>query len=178
MPRSTDPSTWGQYADAVEVVAEGAADGIGFALLGSNIGAVDLDHCRDADSGAISPWADDIRAEANSSYCEVTVSGSGLRIIGQVANETECHRKFTIDRATDGSIEIYRNCARYITVSGLEIGHCTDLPPADDFLDKLNSRYDEQSDGGFDFNTAGEQTTSSIDYDDLIKNGAPEGRAQ
>ena len=61
-------------------------------------------------------------------------------------------------------------------MSGLEIGHCTDLPPADDFLDKLNSRYDEQSDGGFDFNTAGEQTTSSIDYDDLIKNGAPEGQ--
>ena len=173
---STDPGTWGQYADAVEVVAEGAADGIGFALLGSNIGAVDLDHCRDADSGAISPWAEDIRAQANGSYCEVTVSGTGLRIISQVANETECHRKFTVDRATDGSIEIYRNCARYITVSGLEIGHCTDLPPADDFLDKLDSRYDEQSDGGFDFNTAGEQTTSSIDYDDLIKNGAPEGQ--
>ena len=101
------PGTWERYPDAVEVVAEGAADGIGFALLGSNIGAVDLDHCRDADSGGIPPWADDIRAKANGSYCEVTVSGSGLRIIGQVANETECHRKFTIDRATDGGIEIY-----------------------------------------------------------------------
>src|SRR5262245_45075529 len=170
--KSNDPQTWGTHAAAVDVVTSGAADGIGFSLLGSDIGAVDLDHCRDAESGTITPWAEAIRAEASHAYCEITVSGQGLRIIGR-ASGPETHRKFTFDRKTGAGIEIYRNCARYITVSGLEIGSCTELPE-DGLLDSLNSRHGGQNKNGFDFNNAGQQS-SSIDYDDVIRNGAPEG---
>jgi hypothetical protein len=168
--KSNDPETWGSHADAVDVVTSGAADGIGFALLGSNIGAVDLDHCRDAESGAITPWAEAIRAEASKAYCEITVSGQGLRIIGR-ASGPETHRKFTFDRKTGAGIELYRNCARYITVSGLEIGSCTELPQ-DSLLDSLSSRHSGQA-SGLDFNDVRSQP--SINYDDLIHNGAPEG---
>jgi hypothetical protein len=169
---SDDPGTWECHAAAVDAVAHGAADGIGFALLGSNIGAVDLDHCRDAESGAITPWAENIRIEAGNAYCEVTVSGQGLRIIGR-ASGPEMHRKFTFDRATGAGIELYRNTARYITVSGLEIGSCVELPD-DGLLDNLNSRHGRPPDG-LDFNAA-DQQQSSIDYDALIQNGAPEGQ--
>jgi hypothetical protein len=169
--KSNDPSTWGSYTRAVETVEAGAADGIGLMLKGAGIGAIDLDHCidRTTASGFVL-WADQLHAEAASAYQEITVSGGGLRIIGKTAGP-EVHRKFTFDRKTGAGIELYRDTARYITISGLEIGHCPELPPFDDFIDTLLARHSAPA-GGIDFNTAGDQIG---DYDDLIQNGAPEG---
>ena len=42
--RSNDPDTCGSYDDTVAAVAAGDADGIGYMLLGSGVGAIDLDH--------------------------------------------------------------------------------------------------------------------------------------
>ena len=42
--KSNDPTTWGHLSAAVQRVADGEADGIGFMLLNSDIGAGDLDH--------------------------------------------------------------------------------------------------------------------------------------
>ena len=50
-------------------------------------------------------------------------------------------RKFTFDRKTGAGIELYRNTARYITVSGLEIGECAALPPIDGLIDTLLARH-------------------------------------
>ena len=74
---STDPRTWSDFATAAGAAKN--ADGIGFCLLNSDYGAFDIDHCRDAASGAIDPWAKALVARAGS-YAEVTVSGTGLRI--------------------------------------------------------------------------------------------------
>src|SRR5262249_47218640 len=62
------------------------------------------------------------------------------------------------------------------TVSGLEVGACAELPPLDAFIDTMFARFSgrAQQTGGLDFNDVGQQS-SSIDYDDLIANGAPEG---
>ena len=165
--RSNDPSTWGSYADAVAAVA----DGIGFMLRGSDIGAIDLDHCVDQESTKLEPWAEQLCGEANGAYQEITVSGGGLRIIG-IASGPETHRRFNFDRSGAG-IELYRNTARYITISGLQIGQCPGLPPLDAFIDMLFARHSGQAAGGLDFNDADPQ--ASPDYDDLIQNGAPEG---
>ena len=169
--RSNDPSTWGSYADAVAAVAAGNADGIGYMLKDSNIGAIDLDHCVDQESTKLEPWAERLCGEANGAYQEITVSGGGLRIIG-IASGPETHRRFNFDRSGAG-IELYRNTARYITVSGLQIGQCPGLPPLDAFIDMLFARHSGQAAGGLDFNDADPQ--ASPDYDDLIQNGAPEG---
>jgi primase-polymerase (primpol)-like protein len=126
--RSNDPDTWGTYDEAVAAVAAGNADGIGYMLLGSGIGAIDLDHvAEDGDSGKLKRWAEQLQAEANGAYQEVTVSGGGLRIVG-TASGPDVQRKFTFDRQTGAGIELYRNTARYITVSGLEVGDCAELP--------------------------------------------------
>jgi hypothetical protein len=172
--KSNDPSTWSSYEDAVAAVTSGNADGIGFMLLGSGIGAGDLDHCRNPETGAVDPWAETLSVEADGAYREVTVSGGGLRVIGKVSGP-EAHRKFTFDRNTGAGVEVYRNTARYITVSGLEIGVCAGLPPLDRFIDALLARYGGQAAGGLDFNDAKSQL-SSINYDDVIRNGAPEGQ--
>jgi hypothetical protein len=172
--KSNNPSTWGSYVDAVAAVGAKEADGIGFALYDSGIGAGDLDHCRDLESGTVEPWADNLNAEANGAYREITVSGRGLRLIGTAAGP-EVHRKFTFNRRTGASVELYRKAARYITVSGLEIGDCPALPPIDDFIDTVFARHSGKTEkaSGFDFNDAASQ---SVDYDDLIRNGAPEGQ--
>ena len=160
--KSNTPSTWGAYRDAVAAVEAKEADGIGFALCDSNIGAGDLDHCRDIESGAVASWADNLNVEANGAYREITVSGTGTRLLGMVVG-APVHRKFTFNRKTGAGVELYRKAARYITVSGLEIGNCPELPPIDDFIDVVYARH------------AG-KTRQPIDYDDLIRNGAPEGR--
>jgi hypothetical protein len=82
-------------------------------------GAVDLDKCYNWDTRAIAPWAQAIVDRApKDTYCEITVSGTGLRLIG-LANDPELHRKFKA--ADGGSFELYRDTARFITISGLAI---------------------------------------------------------
>src|SRR4051794_33950320 len=53
---STNPRTWAEYETAKRLIAEGKADGIGFALHGSTFAAFDVDDCRDPVTGAIAPW--------------------------------------------------------------------------------------------------------------------------
>jgi hypothetical protein len=99
-----------------------------------------------------------------------------LRFIGLAAGGDELHRKFTFNRADGAGIELYRNCARYITISGLQEGSAQGLGPIGDYLDDLVARFDgPPTPSGptiFDFNTAGSQTDY---FRDLIENGAPEG---
>jgi primase-polymerase (primpol)-like protein len=150
--RSNDPSTWGTYDEAVATVQRGNADGIGYALHGSGIGAIDLDHVVDGEGQPIR-WAAQLCSEANSAYQETTVSGTGLRIVGTTSGP-ETHRKFTFDRRSGTGIELYRNTARYITVSGLEKGHCAELPSLDELIDTLLARhaYGQQAGTALDFN--------------------------
>ena len=124
--------------------------------------------------GQLMRWASQICTEANGAYQETTVSGAGLRIIG-TTNGPETHRKFTFDRGTGAGIEVYRNTARYITISGLEKIPCAELPPLDDLIDRLVSRhaYGQEAGTVLDFNSARPQRP--FNYDDLIRNGAPEG---
>jgi primase-polymerase (primpol)-like protein len=139
--RSNDPSTWGSYTDAVAAVDAGNADGIGYMLKGSDIGAIDLDHCVDKDNDTLVPWAERLQNEALGAYQEITVSGGGLRIIGKV-NGPETQRKFTFDRKTGAGIELYRNTARYITISGIEMGGpCVEGIKRLDVLGTLTNKF-------------------------------------
>src|SRR5262249_11385197 len=152
--KSDDPDTWGSHRDAVEAVASGNADGIGYALMDSGIGAIDLDHC--VDGNAVDTWAEQLDEEASGAYRETTVSGAGLRVIG-TATGADLQRKFTFNRQSGAGVELYRNTRRYITISGLERGSCAGLPPLDGLIDTLFGRYSgeaRQQSGGFDFNDA------------------------
>jgi primase-polymerase (primpol)-like protein len=111
------------------------ADGIGYCLhSGANVGAVDLDKCYDAATGKIAPWAQALIDRApKGTYLEVTVSGTGLRLIGTAVGKY-LNRKYPA--ADKGSFELYRNSPRYITVSGLAIrGADGPMTNIDDLLD-------------------------------------------
>ena len=158
-----DPQTWNCFSNAVKAVTAGNADGIGFALTNSGIAAIDLDHCRDAETGAIDEWAANLMSRIPGAYTEITASGCGLRIIGR-GTGTELHRKFEIRDAQNGAaVELYRRATRYITVSGLEVGACHELPYIDNLLDSLVTEYGRSDHGD-------ERTIR-----DIIKNGSPVG---
>jgi hypothetical protein len=173
--KSNVSNTWGTYEAAIAAVQAGLADGIGFMLKDSEVAAADLDHVRDAQTGELIGWAQRLCIEADSLelYREVTVSGCGLRFIG-LSQGAELHRKFTFNRKSGAGIELYRNCARYITISGLQQGSCEQLGSIDGFLDDQILRYEAPPPQAnpFDFNNAGPQFDY---YQDIIQNGAADG---
>jgi AAA domain/Primase C terminal 2 (PriCT-2) len=129
---TSDPTSWGTYEQAVAQVHAGRADGIGFALKGRDIGANDLDHCRDPVTGQIEAWADNYVRRFPGAYVEVTVSGKGLRILGS-SNLESFAPKFKLPSADNGAgVELFSNSNHYLTLSCNEISNCTQLPPIGD----------------------------------------------
>src|SRR5271169_4050713 len=102
---NNDPKTWSPRPAAVAAVLAGKANGVGFVLTNTEIGAIDLDKCRDPETGAIAAWAQEIVDAAPGAYAEVTVSGTGLRIIG-IATGPETHRRFSVAGREGAGIEI------------------------------------------------------------------------
>jgi AAA domain len=129
-------STWGTHAEAVKNVKAGLADGIGFCLLNTNIVAFDVDDCRDLVTGKLDPVATSLINRCNS-YVEETVSGTGLRIIGLGGTKNTNRKQKVLGSRV--SIESYRNCPRYITVSGMTL---SGVKPRTADLVNLNTMID------------------------------------
>jgi len=75
---STDPETWAKFSDVVFVyhLPRSEYPGIGFTFHADDpFCGVDLDDCRDSDTGVIAEWARAIIARLNS-YTEVSPSGT------------------------------------------------------------------------------------------------------
>ena len=112
--KSTDPATWCGFDEAVSAYRDGDYSGVGFVFNANGIVGIDIDHCRDPDTGETTvEWARGI-VEYLSSYTEVSPSGTGLHII--------CRGTLPVaggnDGVTDGAhIEMYQ-AGRYFTVSG------------------------------------------------------------
>lgn len=104
---STNPDTWTEFCVATKI-AHREGHGIGFAVEGSGLVGIDLDHVV-LDDGSLKPWARGIVAQV-ASYTEVSPSGDGLRIFAEG----------TIPRAlkrSDLGLEMYVG-GRYLTVTG------------------------------------------------------------
>lgn len=125
---NNNSDTWSTLADAELVFHSGQCEGIGLQLQGLNgFAAIDLDDVIDA-SGQLNRWVDDLVARC-ASYCEVTPSGRGIRILGHVpANFASIHTRQ--NHSAGGAYEIYANIdsrsGRYITVTGQKLDSCPD----------------------------------------------------
>src|SRR5580700_12351163 len=73
----SDPATWSTFDEAVCSLEHD--QGIGYCFLGGDIHAVDLDHVRNPETGALCPEAGVILSRLNS-WAEYSVSGTGLHI--------------------------------------------------------------------------------------------------
>jgi hypothetical protein len=128
-------ATWSSHELACTALESGQVDGIGFVLFGTDICAFDIDNCRNPTTREIDPVAISLVNRANS-YTEITVSGTGLRIIG-TGSDRYVNRKQKIN-GSKVSIESYRNCARYITISGMALdGTSPQLAHIDALMDEV-----------------------------------------
>lgn len=111
--KSTDPTTWATFDQARASVKRLGFDGIGFVFSSEDqYFGVDLDKCRDKDTGELTPEASDW-VKRFGTYCEVSPSGTGVKLIGLGAlPEGMSGRR----NATTGA-ECYDR-GRYFTVTG------------------------------------------------------------
>ena len=140
--QSDEPSTWSTYAAALAAVQAGKADGIGYMLthadgLPNGTGAIDLDKCRDPDTGQLAAWAQELIGETDS-YVEATVSGTGLRIVGFVDGT---HLHTSLATPDEGGIEFFRHATRFITITGMQIGNCGELRNIDELIDHTYEKF-------------------------------------
>jgi len=81
---STDLMTWStfEYARAAYEAGEPPYDGIGFVFCSADpLAGIDLDGCRNPETGEVAPWAQKIIADASEGYVEASPSGTGVHII-------------------------------------------------------------------------------------------------
>jgi putative DNA primase/helicase len=96
----------------------GGWDGVGYSL-DDDTAALDLDKCRNPETGQLDEWMT-ATAEVAKSYTELTPSGTGARIIG-FGTGPVLHRTLPVEDFSDGAqIEFYRKATRYITVTGVQ----------------------------------------------------------
>ena len=111
---STDASTWGTFAEAIEACRRNnALAGVGFVFTADDpYCGVDLDDSIDESSGELKQWAQQI-VDRLDSYTEISPSGSGLKVFIK-ANKpgSRCRKAYE-----DGEVEIYDR-DRFFTVTG------------------------------------------------------------
>lgn len=161
--KNNDPSTWGTYPEALAAFEAGQCDGIGFNLSGTAIAAFDIDKCRDRETGSIAPEAMALVDRA-ASYTEMTVSGTGLRVIG-FGSGNKVHRRQSL---TDSTVEVetYRGAERYIVITGNPLpGGWPHLEDITSEMDSVVAELDsEPADNVFEF----KQRASSFESNDAF----------
>jgi putative DNA primase/helicase len=110
-PARTDvPATWGTWPQALARYQHGGWNGLGFVFTAADpYAGVDLDGCRDPETGEITPWAWEIVGHL-ASYTEVSPSGRGLHMLVKAELPDHIGRKH-------GAVEIYDH-QRYFAVTG------------------------------------------------------------
>ena len=102
-----DPATWCDFETARKTIADGRLPLLGF-VLGDGFVGVNLDKCRNAETGVTDAWALAI-IERLDSYTEVSVSGTGVHVI--------CRGELPAGGRRRGPIEMY-DAARYFVMTG------------------------------------------------------------
>ncbi len=104
---TTDALTWRSFEGVVRVLRTDRYDGVGFVFSsGDPYAGVDLDGCRDPETGELEEWAAQIVHDLDG-YAEVSPSSTGVHIIvkGKVPNKRQ------------GRVEAYSS-ERFFTMTG------------------------------------------------------------
>jgi primase-polymerase (primpol)-like protein len=107
----TDHNTWGSFPDANKGCKKFKLNGVGFVFTADDpFVGVDLDGCRNPETGQIKIWAEKI-IKSLDSYTEVSPSGTGVKIfiIGTIPSSLKTER-----------VEVYAE-KRFFTVTGQHI---------------------------------------------------------
>lgn len=121
---STNPQTWSTLDVALAAVDKYLYTGVGFVFTreGSIVG-IDIDHCRDPESGALNEEATAILARARS-YTEISPSGTGLHIFVKGAMPEGGNKN------SRTGVEMYAH-SRFFTMTGQRLPDTPELVAED-----------------------------------------------
>jgi len=124
--KTNDPATWSSFEDAAK---HKGGDGLG-CMVNGDYAAIDLDNCRDPQTGKLEAWAQSIVDEIGS-YTEISPSGHGVHIWVKGTVPSGGNRR--------GRVEMYdQNSPRYLTVTGQPLNGYADIKAYD--LTELHKR--------------------------------------
>ncbi len=114
LAEANNPDTWDELQAAICAAAQFKCDGIGYVFAETDpYSGVDLDDCRNPETGEIQPWAWEIIRSLDS-YTEVSPSQTGVKIwvSGKLAAGARNRGAYQ-----SGEVEMYSR-ERYFTVTG------------------------------------------------------------
>jgi putative DNA primase/helicase len=118
---STELMTWATFEEALAAYEAGESpyDGIGFVFCNADpFAGIDLDDCRDAQSGEIAPWAQKIVDRVQEGYVEASPSGTGVHIIIEgTVRDGRTRKKVRVDGEVVGQVEMYGR-GKFFTITG------------------------------------------------------------
>ena len=123
--KANDPATWTSFDVALARYQQGGYEGIGYEFTKDDpFVGIDLDGCRNPDSGVVSQWAKEIITEFGT-YAEVSPSHTGVKLFVRGKLPFSSGRKVELkDLPPIGdkqpAIEVYEH-GRYFAVTGLKL---------------------------------------------------------
>lgn len=121
LAKVNDQQTWTMFQRAVDCYERGGYAGIGYMFSADDpFVGIDLDGCRNLQTGAVAQWARDI-VLALDSYAEVSPSETGIKVFvkGKSPFDTGKKKNISVEKVCDKepAIEIYDK-TRYFAVTG------------------------------------------------------------
>lgn len=136
--QSNNQKTWGNFNTALAGLGRFNLSGIGFMFGQNEFFGVDIDHCRNKETGTISDFATEI-IQTLDSYTEISPSGTGIHIIckGKIPEGERKNDKL--------GLEMYES-GRFFTITGenLDDGHI-DVEERTSEIEKMHSKYLKKS---------------------------------
>ncbi|MCE9567795.1 MAG: DUF3987 domain-containing protein [Planctomycetes bacterium] len=159
--KSNDPTTWAPFEEVRRRFDPSRFAGLGFVFSADDpFVGVDLDGCRDPETGKFAEWAREALKRFGS-YAEVSPSGTGAKIFCRGVSPFSRGRKMDIPDATAvgtkvPAVEVYDR-GRYFAVTGLYLEGPAEPMEGQDALAWLQEKY---------FPTETAPTTPSLDFRD------------
>lgn len=138
---STDPESWSTLQQCVDAAGY---EGVGFVFEedGPFVG-IDIDGCRDPDSGTLEPWAKEVVVELGT-YAEVSPSKTGVKMIGMAEARWPHRNNVKLPQpkicSKDPGIEVY-DAKRFFCITGIQLRGMNALAAVDEKFDWLADRF-------------------------------------
>jgi replicative DNA helicase len=144
LAESDDPATWSEWASAERRYVKGGYDGLGFMFSADGgLCGVDLDGCRDKETGKVAEWAREIIL-AFGTYAEISPTETGVKLFACGKSPFPIGRRIKVDSPPLcdklPGIEIYDH-GRYFAVTGWRLQGPKEPQRAQEALDWLAAKY-------------------------------------
>jgi replicative DNA helicase len=141
---SNNPETWSEYASAERRYVKRGYDGLGFMFaVDDGLCGVDLDGCRDKETGKVADWAREIIL-AFGTYAEMSPTETGVKLFCLGKSPFDRGRRLTVKAEKicdkEPGIEVYDR-GRYFAVTGWRLQGPQEPQECQDALNWLAAKY-------------------------------------